>query len=132
MPASSALPFAFALASGEPYAFAGLWESWCPKDGAPLETFTILTTDPNQLMEPIHNRMPAILAPDRIKSWLRPGDISPEDYAAHCVPYPASELQAFSVSTLVNSPRHDSPDCVVPTLPPTPGKPVPTDPGLFG
>jgi putative SOS response-associated peptidase YedK len=61
--AKSKRPFAFALASGEPYAFAGLWESWRPKEGAPLETFTILTTDPNQLMEPIHNRMPVILEP---------------------------------------------------------------------
>jgi putative SOS response-associated peptidase YedK len=67
-------PFAFALTSGEPFAFAGLWESWRPKEGAPLETFTILTTDPNQLMEPIHNRMPVILKPKDYDRWLDPGD----------------------------------------------------------
>ena len=70
-------PFAFALKSGEPYAFAGLWESWRPKaraDAAPLETFTILTTDPNELMEPIHNRMPVILEPKDYERWLDPGD----------------------------------------------------------
>jgi putative SOS response-associated peptidase YedK len=55
-------PFAIALKSGEPYAFAGLWESWQPKDGSPLETFTILTTAPNEIMAPIHNRMPVIVA----------------------------------------------------------------------
>jgi putative SOS response-associated peptidase YedK len=67
-------PFAFALASGEPYAFAGLWESWRTKEGAPVETFTILTTDPNGLMEPIHNRMPVILEPKDYDRWLDPGD----------------------------------------------------------
>jgi len=56
-------PYAIALKSGEPYAFAGLWERWQPKEGVALETFTILTTDPNALMEPIHNRMPVILEP---------------------------------------------------------------------
>ena len=68
--------FAFALASGEPYAFAGLWESWHPKekDAVPLETFTILTTDPNELMEPVHNRMPVILRAEDYDRWLEPGD----------------------------------------------------------
>ena len=56
-------PFAFGMRSGEPYAFAGLWERWKPKEGEPLETFTILTTDPNELAEPVHNRMPVILKP---------------------------------------------------------------------
>ena len=56
-------PFAFGMQSGEPYAFAGLWERWKPKEGDPLETFTILTTDPNELAEPVHNRMPVILEP---------------------------------------------------------------------
>jgi putative SOS response-associated peptidase YedK len=55
-------PYAIALQSGEPYAFAGLWESWQPPVGAPLETYTILTTTPNALMEPIHDRMPVTLA----------------------------------------------------------------------
>jgi len=55
-------PYAIALRSGEPFAMAGLWERWQPREGAALETFTILTTDPNELLHPIHNRMPAILA----------------------------------------------------------------------
>lgn len=68
-------PFAFALASGEPYAFAGLWESWQPKtraDAVPLETFTILTTEPNELMAPVHNRMPVIVEPKDYDRWLDP------------------------------------------------------------
>ena len=57
-------PFAFRMKSGEPYALAGLWEKWQGKNNEALETFsTILTTDPNELMEPVHNRMPVILEP---------------------------------------------------------------------
>ena len=56
-------PFAIALNSGEPFAFAGLWESWQQPVSPPLETFTILTTGPNEIMKPIHNRMTVILEP---------------------------------------------------------------------
>ena len=56
-------PFAIALNGDVPCAFAGLWESWKPSEGPPLETFTILTTSPNEIMKPIHNRMPVILDP---------------------------------------------------------------------
>jgi len=65
-------PFAFALASGEPYAFAGLWETWQPPEGALLETFTILTTVPNSLTEPIHDRMPVIIEPKDYDRWMDP------------------------------------------------------------
>jgi putative SOS response-associated peptidase YedK len=93
-------PFAFALSSGEPYAFAGLWESWRPKtpaDAAPLETFTILTTDPNELMEPVHNRMPVILEPKDYVRWLDPGDPArpPLDLLR---PYPAERMKVWPVS----------------------------------
>jgi putative SOS response-associated peptidase YedK len=66
-------PFAFALKSGEPYAMAGLWERWQPKEGEALETFTILTTDSNELMEPVHNRMPVVLEQRDYDRWLGPG-----------------------------------------------------------
>lgn len=68
-------PFAIGLKNGEPYAFAALWERWRPKDGDPLETFTILTTDPNEVMEPIHNRMPVILEPKDYDRWLDAGPL---------------------------------------------------------
>ena len=67
-------PFAIGLKSGEPLAFAGLWESWRSKDREALETFTILTTDPNEVMEPIHNRMPMILEAKDYDRWLDAGD----------------------------------------------------------
>ncbi|MGA8671223.1 MAG: SOS response-associated peptidase, partial [Terracidiphilus sp.] len=67
-------PFAIALRSGKPYAFAGLWESWKPKEGDTLETFTIVTTDPNRVTERLHDRMPVILEPRNYDRWLEPGD----------------------------------------------------------
>ena len=107
--AKSKRPFAFALASGEPYAFAGLWESWRPKDGAPLETFTILTTDPNQLMEPIHNRMPVILEPKDYDRWLDPGDPArlPVDLLR---PYAADRMKGWPVSDRVGNVRNNGPE----------------------
>jgi putative SOS response-associated peptidase YedK len=104
-------PFAFALASGEPYAFAGLWESWRPReqaDAPPLETFTILTTDPNQLMVPVHNRMPVILEPKDYDRWLDPGDPTrpPIDLLR---PYPAERMKAWPVSDRVGNMRNNEP-----------------------
>jgi len=108
-------PFAFALKSGEPYAFAGLWESWRSKDqgAAPLETFTILTTDPNELMEPVHNRMPVILEPKDYGRWLDTGDPArpPVDLLR---PYPAERMQAWPVSERVGNVRNNSPELLKP------------------
>ena len=106
-------PFAFALKSGEPYALAGLWERWQPKEGDALETFTILTTDPNQLMEPIHNRMPVILAPRDYPRWLGHGGPDsgggaqpPTDLLR---PFPAEEMIAWPVSDRVGNVRNNDP-----------------------
>jgi len=111
-------PFAFALKSGEPYAFAGLWESWRPKDennadAVALETFTILTTDPNPLMEPVHNRMPVILAPKDYDRWLDPGDQArpPVDLLR---PYPAERMRAWPVSDRVGNVRNNEPALLEP------------------
>ncbi|HMG86441.1 MAG TPA: SOS response-associated peptidase [Terracidiphilus sp.] len=104
--AKTKLPFAFGMQSGEPYAFAGLWERWRPKEGEPLETFTILTTDPNELTEQVHNRMPVILNPRDYSRWMEPGDSSrpPLDLLR---PYPAEEMRSWPVSTRVGNVRND-------------------------
>ena len=104
-------PFAFALASGKPYAFAGLWESWRPNEpvgSAPIETFTILTTDPNELVEPVHNRMPVILEPKDYDRWLDPGDPTrpPIDLLR---PYPAERMKAWPVDDRVGNVRNNDP-----------------------
>jgi len=99
-------PFAIALQSGEPYAFAGLWESWHPDEGAPLETFTILTTTPNPLMKPIHDRMPVIVAPADYERWLDASAPSPLDLLR---PYPAEQMRAWPVSDQVGNVRNNAP-----------------------
>jgi putative SOS response-associated peptidase YedK len=107
--AKSKRPFAIALKSGEPLAFAGLWESWRPKDGAPLETFTILTTSENELMRPIHDRMPVILEPRDYDRWLDAGDPArpPVDLLR---PYPAEKMLAWPVSDRVGNVRNNDPE----------------------
>jgi len=107
-------PFAIGLRSGEPFAFAGLWESWRPKDAEPLETFTILTTDPNEALEPIHNRMPVILEPKDYQRWVEPADAErlPVDLMR---PYPAERMVAWPVSERVGNVRNDYPELLART-----------------
>lgn len=100
--------------SKRPFAFAGLWEHRKPTEGEPLETCTIITTEPNELMQPIHNRMPVILAPASYDQWLDPIFQQTETLKALLRPYPSEELTAFPVSTLANNPRHDAPQCLEP------------------
>jgi putative SOS response-associated peptidase YedK len=104
-------PFAIALKSGDPIAFAGLWESWQPADGPPLETFTILTTGPNEIMKPIHNRMPVILEPGDYAHWLAPGD--PEKPPVELLrPFPAGKMRAWPVSNRVGNVRNNTPELI--------------------
>ncbi len=105
-------PYAIALGNGEPFAFAGLWESWKPKEGPPLESFTILTTDPNELLEPIHNRMPVILERSDYQRWLDPGDPvrPPVDLLR---PYPAEKMRTWPVSDRVGNVRNNDPQLLV-------------------
>ncbi len=107
-------PYAIALRDGGPYAFAGLWERWQPKEGEALETFTILTTDPNALMEPIHNRMPVILEPRDYTRWLDAGDPArpPIDLLR---PYPAEKMRAWPVSGRVGNVRNNDAELLAPS-----------------
>jgi putative SOS response-associated peptidase YedK len=107
-------PMWIGLRSKQPFAFAGLWEYWKPAEEEPLETCTIITTEPNDLMAPIHNRMPVILAPASYDQWLDPLFQQVESLTALLRPYPSKELTAYPVSTLVNNPRHDVPQCLEP------------------
>lgn len=105
---------------GRPFAFAGLWASWRPKgaqrEDPALETFTILTTTPNELMKPIHDRMPVILAPEDFGLWLDPGVVDPARLTPLLRPAPESGFTTREVSRVVNSPAHDGPDCIAPLV----------------
>jgi putative SOS response-associated peptidase YedK len=109
-------PMLIRMKSGRPFAFAGLWETWRPRGSRkePVRSCTIITTAPNPLLEKIHNRMPVILKPESYQVWLDPAEKSPEELAHLLVPFPESEMTARPVSTLVNNPRNDVPECVRP------------------
>jgi putative SOS response-associated peptidase YedK len=102
------------LASGKPFAFAGLWEIWHSPDGSVIPSATIITTHPNSLMEPIHNRMPAILPQEAYETWLTPGEQDTELLSSLLKPYPPEAMVAYPVSTLVNDPKNELPDCILP------------------
>ena len=107
-------PWCLRLEHEAPFALAALWERWHdPVADAALETFTLITTEPNAVVARIHDRMPVILAPDDYAAWL---DISaPLDHVeALLAPYHAQPMRAVAVSTRVNSPRVDGPECVTP------------------
>ena len=103
------VPHHIRLIDGAPFTMAGLWESWKDPEGHPLYSFTIITTDPNPLVEPLHNRMPAILPPHAREKWLDM-DFPAEEAQQLLGAYPEEEMEAYPVSTLVNSPRNDSPE----------------------
>jgi putative SOS response-associated peptidase YedK len=109
-------PFHIRLRDGQPFAFAGLWERWRGPEGT-VESCTLLTTEPNELMRPIHNRMPVILSPADYDLWLdpsvRPGP-SPDVLHGLLRPYPAMEMVAYPVSRRVNNPDNEDPRCVEP------------------
>jgi putative SOS response-associated peptidase YedK len=109
-------PYHIKLREGQPFAFAGLWDHWQPPDSALLETCTILTTVSNDVVRQIHDRMPVILPPDAYNVWLDPAMRDVEPVQALLMSYPAEEMIAYPVSTRVNSPAYDSPECIAPLV----------------
>ncbi len=110
----SKTPMYIRLASGKPFAFAGLWELWNSSDGSQIYSTTIITTQPNALMQSIHNRMPVILPPETYARWLEPAERKPKELTDLLQPFPAEAMTAYSVSRLVNSPDNDRPECIQP------------------
>jgi putative SOS response-associated peptidase YedK len=107
-------PLLIRLKSDQPFAFAGLYETWTPPWGEALTTCTIITTEPNDLVRPIHDRMPAIL-PRRLESlWLDETALDRHWLLDMLTPYPAEQMEAYAVSSLVNSVKNDSPACIEP------------------
>lgn len=102
----------------QPFAFAGLWESWTCPDKQPLETFTIITTEPNDLLRPIHNRMPVVLFGDDMAEWVE-GDV--DTAAEHLRPCDAGGWRVDPVSTAVNKPGNEGAELIEP-IDESPGK----------
>jgi putative SOS response-associated peptidase YedK len=102
------------MKDGEPFAFAGLWERWVGEEDEFIESCTILTTEPNELLEPIHNRMPVILDPKDYDLWLDPDVEDGSRLKLLLRPYPPDEMTFHPVHLRVNNPKHDDPLCVEP------------------
>jgi putative SOS response-associated peptidase YedK len=95
--------------------FAGLWEEWHPEGGEPIQTCTIITTTANDLMTPIHDRMPVILMGSNRAIWLDP-TATPQTLQSCLIPCDSAALTAYPVSALVNSPQNDLAECIEPLL----------------
>ena len=103
------VPTLFKLKSREPFLFAGIWNTWKKLDGQALRTYTIVTTEPNEVLAPVHNRMPVMLSDQEGLEWVNGGEIA---HALNLLrPFPADLMDGYEVSKLVNSPVNASPEC---------------------
>jgi putative SOS response-associated peptidase YedK len=107
-------PFYIRMKNNKPFAFAGLWENWHAPDGSNILSCTIITTQPNELLQEIHNRMPVILPEREYKTWLQPDEALVTELKPLLIPYPSEEMTAYPVSRLVNNPANESPSCIQP------------------
>ena len=106
-------PYAISMKDDSMFAFGGLWEKWKDKaSGEELQSYTVITTDPNELLEPIHNRMPVIVARKDYERWMASTDPAhlPVDLLK---PYPAEEMKVWKVSSAVGNVRNNTPELIV-------------------
>ena len=111
---SAKTPFHIQRADRGLFAFAGIWDEAVLGDGSAIEAFAILTTEPNRIMSPIHDRMPVILASEAWATWLE--SATPAELSALLVPAPDEILTAIPVGNRVNSAAHDDPACIEPLV----------------
>jgi putative SOS response-associated peptidase YedK len=104
-------PMRFTLRDGRLFAFAGLWERWLSPEGPAIQTCTILTTSANQIVRPLHERMPVILDPTRYLDWLDPAT-SAAEVQSWMVAWPADDMTMVPANPIVNSPRNEGPECI--------------------
>ena len=104
-------PFCFEVGDGGVFAFAGLWDCWREPNGQAVETCTILTTTPNELLADVHDRMPVILPQDQYDRWLDPGTQDATSVAGLLKPFDAHLMKRYPVSTRVNQVANDGPEC---------------------
>ena len=107
-------PMRIVLKDTRPFAFAGLWDAWKRAEGDELHSFTIITTEANELLRPIHDRMPVILDGESGAKWLDPELTEPRLLTVLLLPFASELMEAYEVSTMVNSPANDRPECISP------------------
>ncbi len=107
-------PYHIRLRKGGVFTFAGLWSRWRAPSGEWLHSCTIVTSEPNELVAEVHDRMPVILPEDRREAWLARDHDDPESLRALLTPLPAELLEKVAVSRRVNSPDYDDPECLAP------------------
>jgi len=112
----SKTPYYVRMKDETPFAFAGLWDRWQSPHGDELLSACIITTEPNDIVKPIHSRMPVILPREGYEAWLHPGEKNPDQLSPYLKPYPGEEMEAFPVSTYVNNPKNNSPQCIQPGM----------------
>ncbi len=100
--------------SGEPFGFAGLYNSWTAPGGDPICTCTIITTNANKLLRPVHDRMPVIIPKEKHELWLDPTKQDETDLLPLLKPFDSKEMATYDVSQVVNSPKNNSPACIKP------------------
>ena len=105
-------PFFFSLRDGRPFGFAGLWDRWRDEGGKVVESCTILTTEANEVLKEVHDRMPVILHPETYGLWLDTDMRIVDSLKELLSPYPASEMTAYPVSAQVNSPKNQGEDLI--------------------
>lgn len=106
------IPYRIKMEDHSLFAMAGIWDTWKDEEGNPINSFSIITTSPNELMENIHTRMPVILQKRDEKAWLNETDT--DFLQSLLIPYPAKEMTAYSISKLVNYPKNDTPEILKP------------------
>ncbi len=111
-PKGRSQPYYFKRADGKPFAFAGLWEFWRSPEGAEVRSCTIITTNANEVVRPVHERMPVMLSGANLWNWVSPAET--DELLGLLKPYPAEALVGFPVSTLVNKPELDSAELLQP------------------
>jgi putative SOS response-associated peptidase YedK len=104
-------PYFIYLQDHAPFAFAGIWEHW-ERNGKTLDSCSIIVTAANELMQPIHDRMPVLLAPEDYDAWMDTAVTQPEALQALLKPYPTGLMRLYPVTTQVNSPRHEGPELI--------------------
>ena len=107
-------PHFISMQDGRPFALAGLWEHWERPGAPPIDSCTIITTEPNELLAPIHDRMPVILDESVYDEWMDPDLRDVKRLGALLRPFPPTRMMAYPISKLVNSPSNDGPECVEP------------------